>query len=190
MIRNCFLFFYCFLFYNNLHVVAQNVYDLPSIIEYFTLDATDVATIQSWDFGSDNPAIKWKETRLQWDETTSTYIKSGTIQITIDGVSYPFSVILSGTKIIVNRVELNLSRAPGVPVFDLQKMLNAAGITTVYIKCDNPMPESYGTLAYSMFIKGKKEAWVAYFWQCRKGECSANIDIYYEKEKVEKLPCY
>jgi len=169
----------------------EKTYDLPGMIEYFTLDAADVATIQSWSVGTDNNSpVKWSDTQLQWDEASSTYIKRGTTQITVYGTPTTFSVILSGTKIVVNRVQLNLSKSASVPVFEFEKMLNAGGISTVYMKCDNPMPKSYGTLAYSVFIPKKKEAWVAYSWQCLKGECSANINIYYEKDKVEKLPCY
>lgn len=190
MLKKYFFAFTLLLFYNNAQIVAQKVYDLPAIIEYFTLDAADVATIQSWDFGSDNPEIQWKETQLQWDEATSTYFKSGTAQITVDGVPMNFSVILSGTKIVVNRVQLNLPKSESLQVVELEKILNSAGIITSYIKCDNPMPKNYGTSAYSIYIPKKKEAWIAYTWQCLKGECSANINLYYEKEKVEKLPCY
>jgi hypothetical protein len=179
------------LFCNNQQAVAQKTYDLAALVEYFALDADDVATIQSWDFGTEaGSPVKWSDAQLQWDESTSTYLKHGTALITVDGVPTTFTVIFSGTKIVVNRVQLNLSKSASVPVFEFERILNAGGIKTVYLKCDNLMPKSYGTLAYSVFIPKKKEAWVAYSWQCLKGECSANINIYYEKDKVEKLPCY
>ncbi len=191
MFKRTIFLFVLFLFCNNQQAVAQKTYDLPAIIEYFALDASDVATIQSWDFGTEvSSPVKWSDAQLQWDETTSTYLKHGTALITVDGVPTTFTFILSGTKIVVNRVQLNLSKSSAVSILELERILNAGGIKTVYLKCDNVMPKSYGTLAYSLFIPKKKEAWVAYFWQCLKGECSANINIYYEKEKVEKLPCY
>lgn len=166
-------------------------YDLPGMIAYFALDAADVATIQKWSFaaGSKSP-VKWTDTEPQWDAATSTYTKSGTATIIVEGAPMNFSVILSGTKIVVNRVQLNLTKSASVKVYEIEKMLNAAGIITSYLKCDNPMPKSYGTLAYSVLIPKKKEAWLSYTWQCLKGECSANINIWYEKESVEKLPCY
>lgn len=191
LFKNAIFLFVLFLFCNNQQAVAQKNYDLPAIIEYFALDADDVATIQSWDFGTEaGSPVKWSDAQLQWDETTSTYLKHGTVLITVEGVPLTFSVIFSGTKIVVNRVQINLSKSPSVPIFELERLLNAGGIKIVYLKCDNIMPKSYGTLAYSVFIPKKKEAWVAYSWQCLKGECSANINIYYEKDKVEKLPCY
>ncbi|MGE0635663.1 MAG: hypothetical protein AB7P01_04425 [Bacteroidia bacterium] len=191
LFKNAIFLFALFFFCNNQQAVAQKTYDLPAIIEYFTLDVNDVATIQSWDFGTETDSpVKWSDAQLQWDETSSTYLKHGTVLITVDGVPTTFNVILSGTKIVVNRVQLNLSKSAAVPVFELERILNAGGIKTVYLKCDNVMPKSYGTLAYSLFMPNKKEAWVAYSWQCLKGECSANINIYYEKDKVEKLPCY
>ena len=191
MFKNILLVFSSFLFCKNQQVVAQNAVELADIVTYFTLDAADVATIQSWDFGTEaGSPVKWSDAQLQWDETTSTYLKHGTALINVDGVPTTFTVIFSGTKIIVNRVQLNLSKSSSVPVFELERILNAGGIKTVYLKCDNVMPKSYGTLAYSLFIPKKKEAWVAYSWQCLKGECSANINIWYEKDKVEKLPCY
>lgn len=191
MFKNSIFLFILFLFCNNQQVVAQNAVELADIVTYFTLDATDVATIQSWDIGTEaGSPVKWSDAQLQWDETTSTYLKHGTALINVDGVPTTFTVILSGTKIVVNRVQLNLSKSPSVQIFELERILNAGDIKTVYLKCDNVMPKSYGTLAYSLFIPGKKEAWVAYSWQCLKGECSANINIYYEKDKVEKLPCY
>lgn len=191
MFKNTLFISVLFLFCNNQQAVAQKTYDLPAIIEYFALDADDVATIQSWDFGTEaGSPVKWSDAQLQWDETSSTYLKHGTVLINVDGVPTTFSVVLSGTKIVVNRVQLNLSKSPSVPVFELEKIVNAGGIKTVYQKCENLMPKNFGTLAYSLFISNKKEAWLAYTWQCLKGECSANINIYYEKEKVEKLPCY
>lgn len=191
MFKNTYLVCLLFLLSNNQQVVAQKSYDLPALIEYFALDANDVATIQSWDFGTEATSpVKWTDAQLQWDETTSTYLKHGTVVITVNDVPTTFTVILSGTKIVVNRVQLNLSKSASVPVFEMERLLNAGGIKTVYLKCDNIMPKSYGTLAYSLFFSKKKEAWVAYSWQCLKGECSANINMYYEKDKVEKLPCY
>ena len=191
LFKNILFVFSLFLFCNNQQVVAQKAVELADIVTYFTLDASDVATIQSWDFGTEaGSPVTWSDAQLQWDETSSTYLKHGTAQITVEGVPTTFSVILSGTKIIVNRVQLNLSKSPAVPVFEMERILNAGGIKTVYQKCENVMPKSFGTLAYSLFIPNKKEAWVAYIWQCLKGECSANINIYYEKDKVEKLPCY
>lgn len=191
MFKNILLVFSWFLFCNNQQVVAQKAVEFSDIVTYFTLDAADVATIQSWDFGTETGSpVKWSDAQLQWDETTSTYLKHGTALINVDGVPTTFTVIFSGTKIIVNRVQLNLSKSSSVPVFELERILNAGGIKTVYLKCDNVMPKSYGTLAYSLFIPKKREAWVAYSWQCLKGECSANINIWYEKDKVEKLPCY
>ncbi len=176
---------------NEMKIIDEKTYDLPGMIEYFTLDAADVATIQSWNAGSgSNSPVTWSDAQLQWDEATSTYIKRGTAQITVDGTPRTFNVILSGTKIVVNHVQLNLPKSASLQVFEFEKLLNAGGINTVYLKCDNPMPKNYGTLAYTAFIPKKKEAWVAYTWQCLKGECSANISIYYEKEKAEKLPCY
>lgn len=178
-------------FKNYNEIICEKALDIPGIIEYFTLDAADVATIQKWNIGvSSKSPIKWSDTEPQWDGATSTYTKSGTVILNVEGVPTTFTVILSGTKIIVNRVQLNLSRSATVPIFELEKILNNAGITTNYIKCENLMPKGFGTLAYSMLIPNKKEAWVAYTWQCLKGECSANINIYFEKETVEKLPCY
>jgi len=185
------LFFLILLFCDNQQATAQKTYDLAGIIEYFALDASDVATIQSWDFGTETSSpVKWTDAQLQWEETSSTYVKHGTAQINIEGTPVTFTIILSGTKIVVNRVQLNLSKSALVPVFELERILSSAGIVTSYIKCDNVMPKNFGTLAYFLSIPKKKETWVAYTWQCLKGECSANINIYYEKEKVEKLPCY
>jgi hypothetical protein len=176
---------------NEQKIIVEKTYDIPAMIEYFALDAADVATIQSWNVGTEEKSpVIWSDKQLQWDEISSTYIKRGTAQVTIDGMPRTFSVILSGTKIVVNHVQLNLQKSASVQVFDFEKIVNTGGINTVYMKCDNSMPKNYGTLAYSVFIPNKKEAWVAYSWQCLKGECSANINIYYEKEKVEKLPCY
>ncbi len=172
-------------------IIDEKTYDIPAMIEYFALDATDVATIQSWNVGTEeNSPVTWTDKQLQWDEASSTYIKRGTAQVTVEGTRRIFSVILSGTKIVVNRVQLILSKSSSVQVFDFEKIINAGGINTVYLKCDNRVPKSYGTLAYSVFIPKKKEAWVAYSWQCLKSECSADINLYYEKDKVEKLPCY
>ncbi|MCG3166648.1 MAG: hypothetical protein POELPBGB_02428 [Bacteroidia bacterium] len=175
----------------SLQIFAQKSDDLPGIVKYFMLDANDVATIQSWDYASaSNAPVSWKQAQLQWDEEGSTYVKQGTASVTVNGTPITFTVVYSGTKIVVNRVQLNLAHSATVPVFEIEKLLNEGGIITSYIKCDNLMPQSFGTLAYSINTSGKKEAWLAYTWQCLKGQCSANINIYYEKEKIEKTPCY
>lgn len=170
---------------------TKESYSLPGMIRYFTLDAADVATIQSWSIGTESKSpIKWIDKDPLWDAGSSTYIKSGNVEIDFNGTPTNFTVLLSGTKIVVDRVQLNLPKSSSVKVFEFEKMLNDGGITTSYIKCDNPMPISYGTLAYSISLSEKKMAWSAYIWQCLKGECSANVNIYYDKSKVNELKCY
>lgn len=179
------------IFCNNLQPVEKKFFTLAEMVEYFALEANNVATVQLWSAGSgSNSPITWTDKEPQWSATYSVYTKTGSADILIDGIPVKFTIILSGTKISVNRVQFNLSKAANIPIFDFEKMLNEGGIKTAYLKCENPAPKSYGTLAYSTFIAGKKELWTVYSWQCLKGECSANFNIYYDRETVEKLPCY